>query len=426
MNAGEMQGTLEAIAARALEGARVLSGASSELKDRALEAIIDQLLADRSAITEANQRDLQNGRENGLRSALLDRLELNEKRFQGMLEGIRQVQALPDPVGETLDTYAHPKGFQIERVRVPIGVIGIVYESRPNVTVDCAVLCLKSGNATILRGGSEAFETNTALAISIGKALLSVGIPEAAVSLIPTTDRAALDVILRLDQYIHCLIPRGGEGLIRYVTENSRIPVIKHYKGVCSVYVHAKADREMAIELAVNSKCQRPSVCNAAENLIVDRAVLESHFVPIARALLERGVELRVDKDAAETLRAHDLVHKPVAEDGSDYHEEYLDLILAVKTVNGVDDAIAFTNATSSAHSDAIVTADEAVARKYLKEVDSAAVYWNVSTRFTDGFEFGLGAEIGISTDRLHARGPMGLRELTSYKFVAVGNGQIK
>jgi glutamate-5-semialdehyde dehydrogenase len=309
-------------------------------------------------------------------------------------------------------------------VRVPIGVIAIIYEARPNVTIDCAVLCLKSGNAAILRGGKESFHTNAALVALVAQALAHAGLPAAAVQLVPTTDRAALTALLKLDALVHCVIPRGGESLIRFVAENSTIPVIKHFKGVCFVYVDRDADAAMAERIVVNAKAQRPAVCNAAEQLLVHAAAAEELLPRLARALLARKVELRCDAASAALLAKHQLAH--VAAAPADFSSEFLDLILAVRIVPSLEEAIATINRDSSAHTDAIITGDATAAQRFLAGVDSAVVLWNASTRFNDGFEFGLGAEIGISTDRLHARGPMGLRELCSYKYVVTGSGQVR
>jgi len=384
------------------------------------------LIEERAAMLKAeNARDLELGRAAGLSAPLLDRLELTDKRIAAMAGGVREVAALPEPVGEEMERRERPNGLDIRKVRVPIGVIGIIYESRPNVTIDCAALCLKSGNACILRGGKEAFHSNTALAGLIAEALQAEGVTPNAVQLVPTTDREALSILLKLDGEVHCIIPRGGEALIRFVAEQSTIPVIKHYKGVCNLYVDAAADGDMAESVVVNAKTQRPSVCNAIENLIVHQDVLPTLLPRLAKALCGKGVELRVDSAALGALTGSDgLRLREVTE--ADWSEEYLDLILAVKTVSGVEEAIAFINEYGSAHSDGIVTADEAAAARFLNGVDAATVYWNSSTRFTDGFEFGLGAEIGISTDRLHARGPMGLRELCTYKYLIYGTGQTK
>lgn len=419
-----IESTVAQLGRLALDASRRISTLSTEVKNRVILCLADKIENSRERLIEANSKDMAYGRESGLTSALLDRLELTPKRIDGMIEGLRQVASLPDPVGEILRTYDHPKGFQIVKRRVPIGVIGIIYESRPNVTIDCAALCFKSGNACILRGGKEAFHSNMALVEIVHEALAANGVDTNAVSFIPTTDRLATQALLKLDRYVHCLIPRGGEGLIRFVAENARMPVIKHYDGVCSVYVDREADPEMAVEIVVNAKCQRPSVCNAAENLVIHSDLLETDFLEIARALRHSGVELRADQRSLETLRKNGIPAKVATDE--DFRTEYLDLIIAIKTVDSDEEAVDFINRNGSGHSDAIVTADEATAARFQGTVDSATVYWNVSTRFTDGFEFGLGAEIGISTDRLHARGPVGLEELTSYKYVINGHGEVK
>ena len=411
-----------AIAQRARAASLVLATASPAAKNAALLKLAELLPASADALFAANQRDLAEAKTSGLTAAQIDRLTLNPARLAHLAESVRQVAALPDPVGEELDRTTRPNGLAIRRVRVPIGVIGIVYEARPNVTIDCAILCLKSGNASILRGGKEIFHTNTALAALVQQALAHAGLPADAVQLIPTTDRAALTTLLKLDALIHCIIPRGGESLIRFVAENSTIPVIKHYKGVCFVYVDRAADLAMAEKILVNAKCQRPGVCNAAEQLLVHRDIAEKFLPQAARAL--RIVELRCDPASAAVLARAGLAATPATE--ADYTTEFLDYILAVRVVDSLETAIATINRDSSAHSDAIVTADAGAAQRFLAAVDSSAVFWNASTRFNDGFEFGLGAEIGISTDRLHARGPMGLRELCSYKWLVTGSGQLR
>jgi glutamate-5-semialdehyde dehydrogenase len=393
-------------------------------KDAALSRLADLIDASRDALLVANARDLASPEAIALNAATRDRLTLNEKRIQHLAAAVREVVALPDPVGEVLDERTRPNGLRIRKVRVPIGVIGIIYEARPNVTVDCAILCLKSGNASILRGGKESFHTNTALATLIQQALGETGLPKEAVQLVPTTDRAALATLLKLDSLIHCIIPRGGEALIRYVAENSTIPVIKHYKGVCFVYVDAAADLAMAEAITLNAKVQRPSACNAAEQLLVHRSVAETFLPSVARALTASHVQLRCDSASAAILNRAQLAHVPAAP--ADYTTEFLDYVIAIRVVDSLDDAIQLINRDSSNHSDAIVTADESAARRFLAEIDSATVYWNASTRFTDGYEFGFGAEIGISTDRLHARGPMGLPELCSYKYLIEGTGQVR
>ena len=414
------------LAERARAAAFCLATASTEQKNRALERIAYLLVESGADILQANARDLAEGEKNGLSAALLDRLKIDDKRLAGIADGVREVAALPDPVGEVIESFTRPNGLRIERRRVPMGVVGIIYESRPNVTIDCAVLCLKSGNASLLRGGKEAFYTNGALAAVLARAMEETGFPQGSAQLIPTTDRAALTTMLKLDGLIQCVIPRGGEGLIRFVTENSHVPVIKHYKGVCNLYLDRAADPDMAEAISVNAKCQRPGVCNAIENLCVDREAAPKLLPRVARALRERGVELRVDEEAAAILRQADPEIPATPATESDWTEEYLDLILAVKVVDGADGAVDWINRHGSGHSDAIVTEDEATARRFLSGVDASAVYWNASTRFTDGYEFGLGAEIGISTDKLHARGPMGLRELCTYKYVITGTGQIR
>jgi glutamate-5-semialdehyde dehydrogenase len=411
-----------AVAARS--ASRIMALLPAERKNAVLLRLAKFCDERRLEIQQANALDLTAGEQAGLSGAMLDRLRLNDARIDQIMEGLHQVANLPDPVGEVMETLAPPSGLDIRKVRVPMGVIGIIYESRPNVTIDCAALCLKSGNAAILRGGKEAFHSNQMLAALIRDALVAEGLPEAAVALVPTTDRAAMLSLLKQDAYVHCIIPRGGHALIRFVVEHSTIPVIKHYTGVCAVYVDRSADLEKALAIVENAKCQRPGVCNAIENLVVHRDVLESHFLPIARRLVERGVELRVEPHVKGLLSGANLPGRDVTE--QDYHEEFLDLILAVKVVDSIDEAIDFIHTYGSGHSDAIVTEDADTATAFLQGVDGATVYWNASTRFTDGFEFGFGAEIGISTDRLHARGPMGLRELCSYKFLIYGKGEIR
>jgi glutamate-5-semialdehyde dehydrogenase len=412
------------IAQRARAASLALANASTAAKNAALERLAGLIDASHVSLIEANRRDLASPEATALNAAARDRLTLNPDRLKHLAESVRQVAGLEDPVGQTLEDTVRPNGIRIRKVRVPIGVIAIIYESRPNVTVDCAVLCLKSGNACILRGGKEAFHTNTALAALIRTALQEQGIPIDAVQLVPTTDRAALTHLLKLDELIHCVIPRGGEALIRFVAQNSTIPVIKHFKGVCFVYLDRAADAAMAESIVLNAKVQRPSACNAAEQLLVHREAAPALLPRIARALTAKGVELRCDSESAALLAAQKIDSAPAS--ASDFTTEFLDRVIAIRLVGSLDEAIATVNRDSSAHSDAIVTADETTARRFLAEVDSATVYWNASTRFTDGFEFGYGAEIGISTDRLHARGPMGLRELCSYKFLIEGTGQVR
>jgi len=412
------------IAQRARAASLVLATTTAQAKNEALLHLADGIAGAQAALLVANRRDLDSAEAHGLTSAQIDRLTLTPARLDHLAESVRQVAALPDPVGDVLEETVRPNGLVLRKVRVPIGVIGIVFEARPNVTVDCAILCLKSGNAAILRGGKEIFHTNTALAGLITAALAAAGLPTEAVQLIPTTDRAALLSLLKLDQLVHCLIPRGGEGLIRFVAEHSSIPVIKHFTGVCFVYVDRRADPAMAERIVVNAKTQRPGVCNAAEQLLVHAAVAPALLPPLAAALIAAGVKLRCDEPTAAVLAGAGLAHELATP--ADFTAEFQDLVMAVRIVPSLEEAIATINRDSSAHSDAIVTTDEVAAQRFLAGVDSAAVFWNASTRFNDGFEFGLGAEIGISTDRLHARGPMGLRELCTYKWLVTGTGQIK
>ncbi|MEO6569086.1 MAG: glutamate-5-semialdehyde dehydrogenase [Opitutaceae bacterium] len=412
------------LAQRARAASLVIATAPTAKKDTALRALADLIDASQTQLLAENERDLASPEAAALTPAARDRLTLTPARLKHLAESVREVIALPDPVGDLLEEIHRPNGLLIRKLRVPIGVIGIIYEARPNVTIDCAILCLKSGNACILRGGKECFHTNTALAALIAQALVAAELPVDAVQLVPTTDRGALVTLLKLDTLIHCIIPRGGENLIRYVAENSTIPVIKHYKGVCFVYVDAAADLAMAEAITLNAKVQRPSACNAAEQLLVHRSVADRFLPVVARALAAKKVELRCDATAAAILASEQISTTPAAE--ADYSTEFLDYVIAVRVVDSLEAAIATINRDGSNHSDAIVTTDEGAARRFLAEVDSATVYWNASTRFTDGFEFGYGAEIGISTDRLHARGPMGLRELCTHKFVIEGTGQIR
>ena len=419
-----MEATIRTLAEKARAASLKIATLETAIKNTALRRLAELLSEHKDKILEANAKDLSDGEANGLSQALIDRLRFTPERIEAMAEGVRKVISLPDPVGETLEESIRPNGLRLVKRRVPIGVIGIIYESRPNVTVDCAVLCLKSGNACILRGGKEAFHSNTVLASIIQKALSESGIPEEAVQLIPTTNREVLNVLLTLDDLVHCIIPRGGEGLIRFVAENSRIPVIKHYKGICNLYVDKDADLDLAETIVENAKCQRPGVCNAAENLFIHKDVAPSFLPKVARLLTSQGVALRLDEKAAAHVKDLDIPYSSATEE--DFHEEFLDLILSVKEVDDLESAIDAVNTYGSGHSDAIITANATNAETFLSAVDTSTVYWNASTRFTDGFEFGLGAEIGISTDRLHARGPMGLRELCTYKFIVYGDGQIK
>ena len=413
---------IKEIAIRARKASLNLSSATTAEKNDALQAIARGIESNRKLLKEENEKDLAMAEENGLSEAMIDRLRLTHERIDSMVKGLRQLIELPDPVGAVLETKERPNGLEINKVRVPIGVIGIIYESRPNVTIDCAGLCLKSGNASILRGGKEAMHSNQAMASIITEALQESPLPDDAVQLISTVEREALNHLLTMDEYVHCIIPRGGEGLIRFVAENSRVPVIKHYKGVCNLFIDASADLNMAEKIAVSSKCGRPGVCNAIENLVVEASIAEEFLPRVAKQLTEQGCELIVDEKAGTILK--DFTTRTATDE--DYAEEFLDLRLSVKVVDSLDEAISFVNQYGSGHSESIITSNKKRAESFLNEVDASSVYWNASTRFTDGFEFGLGAEIGISTDRLHARGPMGLEELCTYKYQIIGNGQFK
>ncbi|MBI4323181.1 MAG: glutamate-5-semialdehyde dehydrogenase [Candidatus Omnitrophica bacterium] len=420
MSEQALRETIRRVALEAKQAARRLAQASTEQKHAALKAMADSLRAARQEIASANAADVEAARQSRLPSAMVDRLILNEKRFEEMVASVEAVAALPDPVGEVIRKWKRPNGLSIEKVRVPLGVIGIIYESRPDVTSDCAALCLKSGNAVVLRGGAEAFQSNRAIATVLQRAISRAGLPAAAVSCLPTPERAGVDLMLQMDDAIDVIIPRGGEALIRKVVETSKIPVIKHAKGVCHVYVDDAADLAMAQRIAFNAKCQRPATCNAMETLLVHQRVAPQWLPPMVRQLQQAGVEIR----GCERTRA--LVGGLTAATEGDWSAEYLDLILSVKIVDSLDEAIEHISRYGSAHSDAIVTTHHARAMRFLHEVDSACVYVNASTRFTDGFQFGLGAEIGISTDKLHARGPMGLEELTTYKYIVFGDGQLR
>ena len=393
-----------------------LAQLSSDEKNAILREMAAAIRQRVPELLAANAKDLQAGRAKGLSNAMLDRLMLDEKRIEAMAAGIDQVATLPDPVGQVLDSWTRPNGIRIEQVRVPIGTIGIIYESRPNVTADAAVLCFKTGNATILRGGSEALHSNVAIA----DALAAAGAPEHAVQLIPFTDRESVAVLAGMDKWLDLIIPRGGKGLIETVVSLARMPVIKHYDGICHLFADAAADQEMAVTLTVNSKTHKCGVCNALETLLVHRDIADSFLPKAAAALRSKNVELR----GCDETRKHLTDILPATEE--DWGTEYLDLILSIKIVDSLEDAVSHINQYGSHHTDVIVTRDEMAAERFLREVDSACVFHNVSTRFADGGEFGFGAEIGISTDKLHARGPMGLRELTSYQYRVRGNGQVR
>ncbi|HET7624484.1 MAG TPA: glutamate-5-semialdehyde dehydrogenase [Verrucomicrobiae bacterium] len=409
---------------------RELAKLTTAEKNSCLLAMADALEQNAGAIKNANALDMEAGAKMGLSTAMLDRLKLDDKRIAGMAKGLREVAALADPVGKILDERVRPNGLKLRKISTPIGVVVIIYESRPNVTADAASLCFKSGNATILRGGKEALNSNQIIAqtmIDAGKKTLA-HFPARAIQVVPTAGREAIPILLSLTQYVDLAMPRGGEGLIRAVAECSKVPVIKHYKGVCHVFVDADADLKMAEEIALNAKVQRPAVCNAMETLLVDKKIAEAFLPIIAKKLFAKNVELRADESSREILNSKLKTQNSKLRVASeqDYFTEYNDYILNVRVVDGVRDAIDHINHFGSAHSDSIVTANESRAKQFLNEVDSATVYWNASTRFTDGGEFGMGAEIGISTDKIGARGPMGLDELTSYKWLGIGSGQIR
>jgi glutamate-5-semialdehyde dehydrogenase len=405
---------------QAKAASRKLALLQNNKKKRCLEAMAEAIMDRQKDLRTANAKDMEAGREKGLNNALLDRLELTPERIAGMAKGLQAVVGLEDPVGREESIWIRPNGLKIRKVRVPIGVIGIIYEARPNVTADAAGLCLKAGNAVFLRGGSEAIHSNRAIVEALHDGLRACEVPEAVVQLLPWTDRQAVDAMLRMDEYIDLIIPRGGEGLIRKVVETSTIPVIKHYKGVCHVYVDADADQDMALAIVENGKCQRPGVCNAVETVLIHKDIADEFAPRMARLLEEKGVELRGDAEFQRLVSGA----KPATE--QDWYEEYLDLILSVKIVDSLEAAVDHIATYGSNHSDAIVTESKKAASAFTDAVDSSAVYVNASTRFTDGGQFGMGAEIGISTDRIHARGPMGIDELTTYKYVVDGTGQIR
>lgn len=406
--------------ALAKKAAKTLAQMSSEAKNQVLAAIADQLLTNSDYLIQENEKDLEAARMANTPASILDRLSLSRKRIQDMAEGVRQVMELPDPLGEVMESFTRPNGLLIEKVRVPLGVIGIIYEARPNVTVDAAALCLKTGNAAFLRGSSSALHSNKAIVELIQQALAANQLPKEAVQLLEDTSRETSDQMLRLNQYLDVLIPRGGAGLISHVVQHATVPVLETGVGNCHVYIDESADPEMAVSIALNAKTQRPAVCNAAETLLIHKSWADQHGPLIFQALKDKGVELHACERTAEL----DPSLKRATE--QDWKTEYLDLILAVKIVESVEEAIAHIEEFGTGHSECIVTQNKAHAQKFMMEIDAAAVYHNASTRFTDGFEFGFGAEIGISTQKLHARGPMGLKELTSYKYLLYGQGQIR
>ncbi|OOZ40899.1 glutamate-5-semialdehyde dehydrogenase [Solemya pervernicosa gill symbiont] len=405
---------------RARAASRSMARADSNAKNAALYAIAEALIADKVALIEENARDLSAGRERGLDDALLDRLALNDERIDGMAEGLRQIAALPDPVGEITDLNYRPSGIQVGKMRVPLGVIGIIYESRPNVTADAAALCLKSGNATILRGGSEAAHSNQAIAKCIHQGLEVAGLPADAVQVIETTDRAAVGELITMPAYVDVIVPRGGKGLIERIMGEARVPVIKHLHGVCHVYIDDDADLEKAIQVAYNAKTHRYGVCNAMETLLISESIVEEVLPELAAMYIEKGVELRGCETTCRMV--HDA--RPATEE--DWDEEYLAPILSIRVVKDMAEAIEHMHAHSSGHTESIITENITRARQFMTEVDSSSVMVNASTRFADGFEYGLGAEIGISTDKIHARGPVGLEGLTSQKYVVFGDGHIR
>lgn len=417
----DIQSAILDMGRKARAASRELVKLSSEQKNSILRSMADGLVAAEATILEANAKDLANAEANGLSKAMIDRLMLNPKRLAAVAQAVREVADLPDPVGEQLTEWTRPNGLRIVKKRVPIGVIGIIFESRPNVTTDAASLCFKTSNATILRGGSEAIHSNNALAAALQDSGAKAGLPANSIQLIPFTDRSSVEHMAKMDQYIDLIIPRGGKGLIEKVVSTARMPVIKHYDGVCHVYVHPDADLDMAADIVINSKTQKPGVCNALETLLVHRDVASAFYPKMAERLLTVGVEMRADETALQHLPAGT---KAATEE--DWSTEYLDLILSMKTVASADEAIDHINTYGSHHTESIITKDAATAENFMHNIDSAVVLWNASTRFNDGGEFGFGAEIGISTDKLHARGPMGLAELTSYKYLIFGEGQTR
>lgn len=407
-------------AKEAREGARSLAKASSNRKNAALLRMADAILKRTKDLIKENAKDIAFAQKKGLSKAMIDRLTLNTRRIDEMAQGLREVAALPDPVGEIIKMWQRPNGMSVGRMRVPIGVIGIIYESRPNVTADATSLCLKAGNAVVLRGGSEAIHSNRAIVKILRDAARAEGIAEGAITFIDIPDRAAVMELLKLEGIVDLIIPRGGEGLIRAVTENSRIPVLKHYKGVCHVFVDRDADLAMASDICFNAKVQRPGTCNSMETMLVDKKIAKTFLPQIAARLSKAGVRMKGCPETRKQIPAAEKLTE------ADYHNEYLELTMNIRVVRDIDEAMDHIAAYSSAHTDTIVTNDYAKGMRFIREVDSSAVMVNASTRLNDGFQFGLGAEIGISTDKIHARGPMGLEELTCTKFIVLGNGQLR
>ncbi len=411
---------MQAVGSRARAASRLLAAASTADKNNALLAIAEDLDRNRATLVAENKKDMQAGAEKGLDAALLDRLELTPARIDSMIEGLRQIAALPDPIGEIFDMNYRPTGIQVGRMRVPLGVVGIIYESRPNVTADAAALCLKSGNAAVLRGGSEAFHSNQAIAGIIQQGLKQTGLPADAVQVLATTDRGAVGRMITMPEYIDVIIPRGGKGLIERISQDARVPVIKHLDGICHIYIDAEADIEKALQVSFNAKTQRYGTCNTLETLLVSEEIAEAVLPELGKMYQEKGVELR----GCETTQR--LLAGALPATDEDWDTEYLAPILSIKVVKGLDEAIDHINTHSSQHTDSIITENYTRARRFLREVDSSSVMVNASTRFADGFEYGLGAEIGISTDKFHARGPVGLEGLTSVKFIVFGDGHIR
>ncbi|MFM8789270.1 MAG: glutamate-5-semialdehyde dehydrogenase [Chthoniobacterales bacterium] len=417
----DLAGQIEEMGRRARRAARSLALCSTEAKNAALHAMADAIECAEKEIIASNEQDLAAAPGLGLNAAPIDRLKLTPERIRAMAKDVREVALLPDPVGEVIRAWTRPNGLKITKLRVPIGVVGIIYESRPNVTADAAVLCLKSGNACILRGGKESIHSNLAIAKTLSVGAQNAGLSPDVIQLVPFTDREGVKLLAQMDRYLDVIVPRGGHALIEAVVEHARMPVIKHYHGVCHVFVDRSADLDMAEKIVLNAKCQRPGVCNALETLLVHRDVAETFLPTVAASLADTGVELRGDVRTCEVLGNK---AKPATE--ADWTTEYLELILSIRVVDSLEEAIEHIENYGSHHTDSIVTAEESEARKFLAAVDSATVLWNASTRFSDGGEFGCGAEIGISTDKLHARGPMGLEELTTYKYLVEGTGQVR
>ena len=420
VNLMNIKAYMQTLGSQARDASRIIAAADTVLKNQALLAIAEALNHDREKLLSANALDMQNGVASGLDAALLDRLELNPERIDAMIEGLHQVAALPDPIGEMTDLEDRPSGIKLGKMRVSLGVVGIIYESRPNVTIDAASLCLKSGNATILRGGSEAIQSNQAIAACITQGLLEVGLPEAVVQVVNTTDRAAVGELITMTEFVDVIVPRGGKSLIERISADARVPVIKHLDGNCHVYIDDRADLQKAVAIALNAKTHRYGVCNAMESLLVAESVANKVLPELAALYAEKNVELR------GCDRTREIIASAVVASEEDWGLEYLAPILSIKVVAGLEEAIEHINNYSSQHTEAIITEDQERANRFIRQVDSSSVIVNASTRFADGFEYGLGAEIGISTDKIHARGPVGLEGLTCQKWVVYGDGQIR